>query len=379
MSRLKEIKEIYDYSLKEIMKDDKSWKVFLTFHAKIYKHSFNNAVLIYAQRPEATLVADMEIWNRRLSRWINRGSKSIAVFDDQSTYLKLKYLFDITDTHGQPHTMPRVWQLNETLEVELSEKLKVNTLAEWIAKRSYESIDAYDFDIKKGFEKELINTKLSGLPLEGVIHQFKQLLIDSTEYMTAIRCGIEEPVLSNINAFKNVTDFDDKALTLRLGYITSNLSEKILREIEKEIKVLKQVKGSVNNNESSGAGLSGSRRDLSPTNSVIEGEERRSEITWEIRSNGDELSQRRTNQSLQLPSDRGGTDVSHASSESGSLGKNGGPSSSDASKRSITRSIEHISELPSQRDDKDEVRGNHPKRNNIQNEIDEELPDGQCH
>lgn len=81
MNRLTEINEIYDYILNEIMQDEQVWKDFLTFHAKIYKHSFNNAVLIYAQRPEATLVADMEIWNRRIGRWINRGAKSIAVFD----------------------------------------------------------------------------------------------------------------------------------------------------------------------------------------------------------------------------------------------------------------------------------------------------------
>ena len=376
MSRLTEIKEIYDYSLNEIMKDDDSWKAFLTFHARIYKHSFNNAVLIYAQRPEATLVTDMEIWNRRLSRWINRGSKSIAVFDDQSDYLKLKYLFDITDTHGQPHTMPKVWQLDETLEAELCEKLKVNTLTEWIAKRTHESIVAYDSDIRKGFEKEIIKSKLSALPLEGVIHQFKQSLIDSTEYMTAIRSGIEAPVLSNINAFKNITNFDDKALTLRLGYITSNLSENILREIEKEIKALKQLKRSVNHNESSGASLSGTRRDLSPTDSIIEGQERRPEIPREIRSDGDELSERGTNQSLQLPSDRGDDDVSHASSESGSLGENGESSSSDASEGTTTRSNEHVSELPPQRDDQDQSGGDHLRRNNIQSEIDEELPDG---
>lgn len=109
MSRLKEVKEIYDYILAEITKDKQSWQEFLAFHSKIYKHSFTNAVLIYAQRPEATLVADMNIWNRRIGRWINRGAKSIAVFDDRSNSLKLTYLFDIKDTNGEPHTTPRVW------------------------------------------------------------------------------------------------------------------------------------------------------------------------------------------------------------------------------------------------------------------------------
>ena len=128
MSRLTEIKEIYDYTLSEIIKDEQAWKDFLTFHAKVYKHSFKNAVLIYAQRPEATLVADMEIWNRRIGRWIDRGAKSIAVFDDQSDYLRLKYLFDVEDTHGQLHTLPRVWRLSNDIETELLNHFQANTV-----------------------------------------------------------------------------------------------------------------------------------------------------------------------------------------------------------------------------------------------------------
>jgi len=373
LSRLTEIKEIYDYTLKEIMEDEQAWKDFLIFHARIYKHSFNNAVLIYAQRPEATLVADIEIWNRRIGRWVNRGAKSIAVFDDQSSNLKLKYLFDISDTHGQPHTIPKVWQLNETLKADLLEKLNENTLMEWIAKRTHESVLAYASDIQNGLKKELENTSLSGLPIEGVTHQFTQSLMDSVEFMTAIRCGIESPTLSNASAFKTVTDFGDKALTLRLGYMTSTISENMLREIEREIKTLRLR--SVINNETRGTRVQGNGRDLSSTDSIVEAETLRPETPGEIRSDGTELSERVTHQPLQLSGDRRDATSTDASSERGSMGKDGQPSSSDASERTTRRSDQHLSVLPSQRDDQDEGRGGRSTGNNLQGKIEQELPE----
>jgi adenine-specific DNA methylase/uncharacterized protein YqiB (DUF1249 family) len=377
LSRLTEIKEIYDYILKEIMQDEQAWKDFLTFHAKIYKHSFNNAVLIYAQRPEATLVADMEIWNRRIGRWINRGAKSIAVFDDQSAYLKLKYLFDIEDTHGQPNTIPKVWQLNEVLESQLLDSFKAKTLSEWIAKRTHESILSYATDIQQGLEKELAKTKLSGLPIEGVTRQFMQSLMDSVEYMTAIRSGIEEPKLSNLNAFNTVTDFDTKALTLRLGYLTSTISEQILREIEREIKTIKKEKRSVNVNETHGTQLSGSTRDLSSSDSNIEGEKLRQEAIREVRADGNELPERGTHQSVQLSSDRRDAASNDASSKRGSVGEDGDTSGADATGRTITESDQHLSELSSQGDDQNESGRDRSSGNHLQGEIakDLELPE----
>lgn len=359
------------------MQDEQAWKDFLTFHARIYKHSFNNAVLIYAQRPEATLVADMEIWNRRIGRWINRGAKSIAVFDDQSAYLKLKYLFDIEDTHGQPHTIPKVWQINEALESQLLESFKANTLSEWIARRTHVSVLAYASDIQQGLEKEMSKTKLSGLPIEGVTRQFMQSLMDSVEYMTAIRSGIEEPKLSNLNAFNTVTDFDSKALTLRLGYLTSTISEQILREIEREIKTIKKEKRSVNVNETHGTQLSGSTRNLSSSDSNIEGGKLRQEATREIRTDGDELSERGKHQSVQLSSDRRDAASTDASSERGSMGEDGETSRPDATGRTITESNQHLSDLSSQRDDSNESGRDRSSGNHLQGEIakDLELPE----
>ncbi len=352
------------------MKDDMSWKDFLAFHARVHKHSFNNAVLIYAQRPDATLVADMEIWNRRIGRWINRGAKSIAVFDDQSTVLRLKYLFDITDTNGQPYTIPKVWQLNPALEARLVEKLKANSLTEWIVKRTRESVLSYQQDIQKGLEKEIQKTKLNKLPLEGVTKQFMQMVIDSTEYMTAIRCSIREPMMSSPEPFKTLTDFSSKALTLRLGYVASTLSETILREIEREIKEIQKQQRGVKNNETSRTELQRIGRDLSSSDSNIERESVRPETSREIRADGTELPEGGTHQPVQLSSERRDTATDDASSESRSLGENGEPPEADASERTHRRSNEHLSELQTPGDDTNESRGDRSKGTNLQGEID---------
>jgi N12 class adenine-specific DNA methylase/adenine-specific DNA methylase len=373
LNRLTEIKEIYDYILSEIIKDEQAWKDFLTFHAKVYKHSFKNAVLIYAQRPEATLVADMEIWNRRIGRWINRGAKSIAVFDDQSDYLRLKYLFDIEDTHGQPHTMPRVWRLSNDIETELLNHYQANTLSEWISRRTYEIVNEHIDEIQINLQKEVPKTKLSGLPIEGVTKEFVQSLVDSVEYMTAIRSGIEVPKLSNLDAFRTITDFDSKALTLQLGHLTSSISEQLLREIEREIKSIKSEKRSVSDDESRGTELSGNERNLPSTDSSITGSRLRQETAREIRSDGVELSERGANQSIQLSSDRGDAASKDASSERGSMGTDGTVATTDVSGGTDTRSDEYVPELSSQGDDSDESRGSRIEGNRIQGKIESEV------
>ncbi len=359
------------------MQDEQAWKDFLTFHARIYKHSFNNVILIYAQRPDATLVADMKLWNRRIGRWINRGSKSIAVFDDQSPQQKLKYLFDIEDTHGEPHTVPKVWNLNTILESEVIKNLKTKSLGEWTERRTQEIILSYQEDIQKELEQEIGKSKLSALPLQGVINQFMDTLIDSIEFMTLSRCGIVNPSTSNPNPFKLLTDFDSKALTLQLGHYTSTISEEILREIEEEIKIIKKEKRSVKNDESRRIELQGDGRNLSSSDSNIEGGMLRQEATRKVRADGHELSERGTHQSVQLSSDRGNAASNDASSERGSVGEDRETSGSNVTERADSGPDQHLSDLSSQGDDTNESGRDRSSGNHLQGEIakDLELPE----
>ncbi|MEA1974057.1 MAG: hypothetical protein U9N10_00715, partial [Bacillota bacterium] len=378
MSRLNEVKDIYDYILVEIIKDKESWKDFLSFHSKVYKHSFNNAVLIYAQKPDATLVTDMEMWNKRIGRWINKGAKSIAVFDTSQSSLKLNYLFDIKDTNGAINTVPKVWKLNEKLEESLLESVKAENLSELIKIKTKQHVYQNQSEIFKDFERDLVNTKFENMPHEGVEKCFNQMVTDSVEYMIAKRCEISEPELTNNNAFSVVTHFNSKSLVLRLGNVVSSISEVILRDIEKEIKKIIIMQRSVKNNESSRSELQRNERDILSESTNFKEQGSRSEIIREIRTDGNELSEERTSKQIQPTTIGGNVDGSHAQSESGSMGANGTITGADVETRSSNKSKRHLPELQAQRNDKNESRGNNSTRDSLQNKINQndELPNG---
>lgn len=411
MSRLNEVKDIYDFILAEIIKDKQSWKDFLSFHSKVYKHSFDNAVLIYAQKPDATLVTDMKMWNRRIGRWINKGAKSIAVFDTSQPSLKLSYLFDIKDTNGETHTIPKVWRLNETLEKSLLESFKAEHLSELIKTMTKQHVYQNQSEIFKDFERDILNTKFENMPYEGVEKCFNQMIFDSVEYMTAKRCtlgvdiGVLEPELTNNDAFSVVTHFNTKPLILRLGNTVSSISEAVLRDIEKEIKRIRitektsktdvalhkefltkseisktplKEQRSVKNNESSRSELQRSGRDTLSESTDFKEQGSRSETTREVWTDGDDLSKRRAPEQIQPATIRGDVDGNHAQSKPGSMGPNGAITETDAENRSDTKSERHLPELPAQRNDKNESRGDSFTRNSLQNKMkqDEELPVG---
>lgn len=358
------------------MKDKQSWKDFLFFHAKVYKHEFNNAVLIYAQRPEATLVADMNIWNRRICRWINRGARSIAVIDQSQTTPRLKYLFDIKDTNGPDFTIPKVWKLNDTLEGSLLSRNEMDTINHLITKKTIEFLYQYRPNYYQGIEADIEKSGINKMPTEGVISCFDQMIIDSVEYMSAIRCGIEKPVLSHPNPFSVLEDFDSKELILRLGNAVSSISKKILRDIEKDIKAIKKEQRSETSNEISSDRIQ-ERESREPSNdSDVRGEGSRQETTREVRSDVIDLSERRASKQVQSTSDSRDIDADDASSGQRNMGEDGTIATGDVEDRSNSKSNGHISELQIQGDDPDESRRNPSEGEHLHSEIEsnEESP-----
>ena len=116
MDRVTYLSELYEKSRMALTKDPESWKGLLSGMARYYKYSFDNNVLIYAQRPDASQLAVMDIWNK-IGRRVNRGAKSIAVIDMSNPKASLKYLFDLMDTNGSHESLRRVmgymWELEE--------------------------------------------------------------------------------------------------------------------------------------------------------------------------------------------------------------------------------------------------------------------------
>lgn len=111
-NKVKNIRALSAETAREITQTPENWMRFLDTASRVYKYPFHEQMLIYAQRPDAIACASIEVWNKNLRRWVNRGSKGIALLDDSGSYLKLKYVFDFTDTHpGYQGLVPFIWKM----------------------------------------------------------------------------------------------------------------------------------------------------------------------------------------------------------------------------------------------------------------------------
>ena len=99
MSKLQEIRGLMEYTAEEVCRSPRDWMKYLDTAAKLYRYSFADNLLIHIQRPDAIACAELELWNQKMNRWVNRGAKGIALIDDTGPRRKLRYVFDISDTH----------------------------------------------------------------------------------------------------------------------------------------------------------------------------------------------------------------------------------------------------------------------------------------
>lgn len=355
MSRLNEVRDIYDKITDIVTSSKEEWKEFLTFASRIYKYNFDNAILIYAQRPDATMVANMEVWNKRIGRYINRGTRSIAVFDSSKPNLKLEYLFDIKDTNGNRHTIPKLWSLNDGITPILTERLKEKYE---LSSGDLDSIISQVVEIKvnanfeecfKDFESDTENTWLKDLPIEGLMSYFTQTIIESAHYMVAKRCGIDSPILNDENTFRVITHFNTLQLTFRLGNAVCSISQEILREIESEvIQIIREKRSERNNERSTRAELQRDRRDTLSRDTNIQGQGSRRETTREVWTDGSELSEGESSKSIQPTFGNRETNVNNAQGKSGGLSEARLNHGTDTNKKSITESREHSGKLQAQ-------------------------------
>lgn len=375
--RLIQVKEIYDNITSKIIRNRDEWKNFLTFASRIYKYSFDNAVLIYAQRPDATMVANMRIWNRKIGRYVNKGTRSIAVFDTTKPELKLEYLFDITDTNGPKHTTPTVWKLNNKIEYllvdRLNKKYSINyndleTQIEILTKQIVEeSLEEHMID----FKYDLENTWLEGLPKDSVEIFFKETISESVEYMVASRCGIDTSVMDDENdSFTVVTHFNSKELIFRLGNAACSISQDILRDIEREVKsIIKEQRRMKNDERRKQNDLQRHRRNTLSRDTNIKSKGSRREAPRKIRKDGTKIHEGKPYEQIQLSFIGGAANATDAQGRQGSQGETGENNEAATGKRPNTKSNEHNGIGETQNDDKNHGRRDNPRGDNLQKEI----------
>jgi len=237
------ITELYRETLKDITSSQSAWLKFLQSACRNYKCRFDEKVLIYAQRPDAKAVLEIERWNKLFGRWVNRGSSGIAVFDDEHNgRSRLKYYFDISDTHESRFSRPvSIWELKEEHEDEVIEALE-NSFGELEEKGNLDSIlksvvSNVIEDNYQDYLEELIplceDSFLEELDERSISVLFREALNESLFCMLSTRCLSEE--LSEdyqLGAdFSTVMNFNTLATINTLGTAVSDMSEMVLKEI----------------------------------------------------------------------------------------------------------------------------------------------------
>ncbi|MCX7748219.1 MAG: DEAD/DEAH box helicase family protein [Clostridia bacterium] len=383
--KLYNLKQIYDEVITKITGSESDWKEFLNFHARIYKYSFESAVLIYAQRPDATLIADMETWNRKVGRWVNTGAKSIRIFETfengySNPYPKTRYLFDIKDTNGNPNTTPKTWKLNDITAQMVSDRLKDSNLKPELPLEivigiiAEAKVNAVCDNLFNGLRDDLKGTKLKDLPYKGVESCFKQALINSVIYLVGSRSGIDSRSLNQYN-LSIIHYFKSKQLVARLGSSITVISQEILREIEGTIKQILNEQRSVKNNETSvGTELHREGQNNVPRDQSIEQQGSRRNTLGQIRPNSPVLSEGESSTPIYIPADGGRITSGNAQSERGSLQSPEQYHGTDVKERSGPRPEQHIPELPAQNESHGNSGGNYSGGDSVQTKINSNIP-----
>ena len=269
------------------------WESFLTFAANIYKYNFNSALMIYAQRPDATMVADMKTWNNKVGLYIKRGTRSIAVFNPNNPEPTLEYLFDVKDLDGNLDKVPKLWRLDENTSKNINEQLSEKYNLE------YKNIQDTIQQLSKIKMDNLLDTVYKKTNInEKYLKAYLLTIRQSVEYVVAKRCGID---IDSSNYFKYIKAFNNTKLTLKLGYLVNNISRDILKEIEKEILNIKEKESILNEGNNRSTISRGERNFISNT-----GDGREQNNSREIRQNGNEISKRGDAEQIRFSiSDRG--------------------------------------------------------------------------
>lgn len=243
-SKYQLVTEMANETLKDITSSSENWIKFLNTASNNYKYSFNEQVLIYAQKPNATACADIETWNKKLKRWVNRGAKGIALISIENGRNVLRHVFDISDTHSGINQELKLWEVKpsyangliETLENSFGNLEIKDNLAEAIYSSSFNLVEDNFQDYLVDLKEVTENTVLQKLTDSELEYFFKGILVNSVAYMTMKRCNIDPMEHFSLSDFDLITQFANKRLVSRLGAATSDIAEQELREIYSSVR-----------------------------------------------------------------------------------------------------------------------------------------------
>ena len=242
------ISELYNRTCKTVVANPESWEAFLRSACYNYRLRFDEQLLVHAQRPDATAVLQIDDWNQKFGRWVNRGAHGIAVFEDaDQRRQRLVHYFDISDTH--PSRFSRrvpIWQMRDeytaevidTLESTFGELDDKETLAVAIESAARNAVEDNIPDYLSDLIYSVKDSFLDGVSEEEITHIFKTAVRNSVAYMTMTRLGIEAGEYFEPDDLRDVVNFTTPATLNALGYATSDIAEMGLAEISRTILAL---------------------------------------------------------------------------------------------------------------------------------------------
>ena len=236
--------QMADRTAEQITGSYQKWTAFLTTAARLYKYPYNEQLMIFAQRPEATACAEYDLWNKQMRRYVRRGSKGIALVDTSSDQPKLRYVFDVSDTSGGENSRrPYLWEYRqehrEVVSAALEQRFDVsgeNGLADQMERVAAQLVDEYWHDNRRDIVGIVDGSFLEDYDEFNIGAAFRNAAVVSTTYALLSRCGMQPGDYFEHEDFLNVFDFNTPQTVAALGTAISQSSELVLRQIEVTIK-----------------------------------------------------------------------------------------------------------------------------------------------
>ena len=240
-NKIQQYTELAAHTARQVTGSMERWTAFLDTAARLYKYPFNEQIQIYAQRPDATACADYTLWNERMGRYVRRGSKGIALVDNNGNDSRLRFVFDVSDTGGKRR--PYLWQYRPEHEAAVSMALEdqygitaQNGLEQQLENVAAELVDLYWDDRNQDILDIVDDSFLADYDEFNIRASFRSAASASVAYTLMARCGLEPRERFDHVDFQDVFDFNTEPLIYALGSAVSSVSEEVLRRIEVTIK-----------------------------------------------------------------------------------------------------------------------------------------------
>jgi N12 class adenine-specific DNA methylase len=242
------ISELYNRTCKTVVSNPQNWQAFLASACRNYKLRYDEQLLVYAQRPDATAVLEIEQWNKIFGRWVNRGARGIAVFADENrSRQRLTHYFDISDTHESRYsrTVP-IWDMRQEYEADVIETLEStfgeienkSSLAEAIMGAARNAAEDNIPDYLQDLYYATEGSSFEEVEEDIVAFIYKNVVTNSVAYMMMSRLGVDTDGYFELDDFRDVTNFNTQETLNALGFATSDIAEMGLTEIAKTITAL---------------------------------------------------------------------------------------------------------------------------------------------